>query len=73
MPPEPIKCHSHTHIRDGLSYTRLFNPQGTIPPNISSTKNMIPHTKLLLLKYIHQYLDIFPYIHLEDTMDGKEI
>ena len=41
-------------------------------PIYTSQENMIPHTKLLLLKYIHQYLDILPYIRPGDTTDEKQ-
>ena len=41
-------------------------------PIYTAQENMIPHTKLLLLKYIHQYLDILPYIRPGDTTDEKK-
>ena len=42
------------------------------PPTSTTQGNMVPHTKLLLLKYIHQDMDIFPYIRLGDTPDEKQ-
>ena len=42
------------------------------PPTFIAQDNLIPHTKLLLLKYIHQYLGIFPYICPVDTTDEKQ-
>ena len=41
------------------------------PPTSPAQENLIPHTKLLLLKYIHPYLDILPYICPGDTTDEK--
>ena len=43
------------------------------PPTYPSQENLIPHTKLLLLKYIHQYLDILSYIHPGDTTNEKNV
>ena len=42
------------------------------PPTYPAQENLSPHTKLLLLKYIHQDLDILPYICPGDTTDEKQ-
>ena len=43
------------------------------PPISPTQENMIPNTKLLLLKYIHQYLNILPYIRPRYTTDEKNV
>ena len=42
------------------------------PPTPPAQENMIPHTKLMLLKHIHQDMYIFPYIRPGDTPDEKQ-
>ena len=40
-------------------------------PTDTAQENMIPHTELLLLKYIHQDLYLLSYIRPGDTTDEK--
>ena len=43
-----------------------------MPPTSPAQANLIPYTKLILLQYNHQYLDILPYTRLGDTTDEKQ-